>query len=163
MDIHLHTGKGVTPLNKVLRGTITPTASKVLTVDLNKSSIPIRTSLFVVAMQAIVETTIKIQIADSPARVPLLQTRTMFPLPRGGEGDISKIFNGLQAIQVPKVGVVVSTISTPLQGICRPLLIRNQPQVNLAMMIIHFDLRRTYRLRIRVKRTPRCHHLQGRS
>lgn len=165
MDIHLHIGKGTIPLNKVLKGTTTPTASKVLTVDLSKSNIPIRTSLFVaaMAMQATGEITLKIQIADSLARVRLLQTRTILLLPLGGEEDISRIFNGLPVMQVLKVGVVVSTISSPLQGICRPLLTRNQPQVNQAMTIIRSDLQRTYRLKIRVKRTPRCHHPQDRS
>lgn len=163
MDIHLHTGKGAIPLNKVLKGIITPTASKVLTVDLSKCNMLIKTSLFEAAMQVIVEITLKIRTADSLARGPLLQTRTMLLLLPGGEGDTSKTFSGLQAMQALKVGVMVLTISNPLQGICRPLLIHNQPQVNRAMTTIHFDLRKTYRLRIRAKRTQRCHRLRDRN
>ena len=54
MDIHLHIGKTVTLLNKVLRGNTSQMASKVLTVDLSKFNILTRTRIFEVAMQAIV-------------------------------------------------------------------------------------------------------------
>ena len=157
MDIHLHTAKGVTRLNRALKGITTPTASKVLTVDLSKSNMVITTNLFEAVTQAIVVTTHKIRIADSLARVPLLQTRTMLPLPPGEEGDTSKIFSGLQEMQVLTVEAVVNIISNPLQGICRPLLIHNPPQVNRAMTTIRFDLRKTCRLRTRARKTQRCH------
>lgn len=105
-------------------------ASKALMVGHSNSNMLIKTSLLEAAMQAIVVTMVKMQIADSLARVPLLQTLTTHPLPPEGEGDISKIFSGLQAMPALTVGAVVNIISNLHQGTCRPLLIRNQPQVN---------------------------------
>ena len=153
MDIRLHTGKGITLLNKALKGITMPTASKALTEDLCRSNILIRTQIFEAAMQATVVITLKIRIADSLGQV-LLQIRTMLLRPPGGEGDTSRIFNGLQAMQVLTIGAAANIASNPLQGICRPLLIRNQPQVNqTTTTTIHFDLRKIYRLRTRAKKT----------
>ena len=154
MDIRLRTGKGITLLNKALKGITMPTASKALTEDLCRSNILIRTKIFEAAMQATVVITLKIRIADSLGQVLLLQIRTMLLRPPGGEGDTSKIFNGLQAMQVLTIGAAANIASNPLQGICRPLLIRNQPQVNqTTTMTIRFDLRKIYRLRTRAKKT----------
>ena len=152
MVIRLHTGKAVTLLSKVLKGTTLPTASRVLMVDLSRFNIRTRTRIFEAVMLAIVPTILRIQIVDSPAPGPLPQTPIILPLLPGEEVGTSKIFSGLQAMQALRVGVVVNIISNPLRGICRPPLIRKQLQVNRTTTTIHFDLRRIYRLRIRAKK-----------
>lgn len=162
MDIHLHIGKAATPPNRAPKGLTTPTVSIALMVDLSKVNIHSRARIFEVAMRAIVVTTIKIQIADSPARGPL-QTRIMLPLPPGGEEATSKTFSGLRAMQVLTVEAVVNTVSSLHQGICNPPLTRNQPRINRAKTIILFDLQRIYKLKIRARKTRRCHRLQDRN
>ena len=160
MDIHLHTGKAVTPLNKVLKGITSPMASRVPMVDLSRPNILFRTRTFEVAMQATVATTPRMQIADSLAR-GLLQIQTLLPLPLGAEVGTSKIFSGLQAMQVLTAGVVVNIISNPLRGTSLP--IRRQPRFHQATTTIPSDLRRICRLRTRVRKTQGCHRLRDRN
>lgn len=163
MDIRLHTGKAVTQLSKVLKANTSPTASKVLMVDLSKFNTRTRTRIFEAAMQAIVATILRTQIADFPAQGPLPQTRIILPLPPGGEVGTFKTSSGLQVMQALTIGALVSIPSNRLQAICKLLLMRKQLQSNRVTMIIHFGLRRTCRLRIRAKKNQKCRLLQDRN
>ena len=153
MATRLRTGKGAIPLNKALKGIITRTASKVLLVDLSKSNTLTRIRLSEVEMQAIVATTLKIQIADFLVQLLLLRTRILLPPQHGEEGVTSRTFNGLQEMQVLTVEAVVNLVSNPLQAICKLLHIRSKLQVKRMMMTTHSDLPKTYKLRIRAKKT----------
>ena len=153
MVIRLRTGKGAIPLNKALKDIITRTASKVLLVDLSKSNMLTRIRLSEAVMQAIVATTLKIQIADFLVQLLLLRTRILPPPPHGEEGVTSRTFNGLQEMQVLTVEAVVNIVSNPLQAICKLLHIRSKLQVKRMMMTTHSDLPKTYKLRIRAKKT----------
>ena len=153
MVTRLRTGKGVIPLNKALKGITTRTASKVLLEDLSKFNMLSRIRLSEVETQAIVVTTLKTQIADFLVQLPLLRTRILPPLPHGEEGVTSRTFSGPQEVQVLTVEAVVNIVSNLLQGICRLLPIRSKPQVKRMMMTTHSDLPKTYKLRIRAKKT----------
>ena len=94
MDIRLHSGKAVTHLSRALKGITTLTASKVLMVDLSKTNILIRTTIFEVEMRVIVVTTGRTQTADSLALEDRLRIRISLPPRPEGEEGTSKIFNG---------------------------------------------------------------------
>ena len=127
MDIRLHSGKAVTHLSRAPKGITTLTASKVLMVDLSRTNILIRTTIFEVEMQVIVETTVRTQTADSLALGDRLRIQILLPPRPGGEEGTSKIFSGLRVMQVLKIGAAVSIISNHLRGIYRVLPIRKQP------------------------------------